>query len=132
MRLNSYANIKSRKHTVFKAEFSIIEGEEEFIPYPHSGNRQREKSKWNDKEGYFEVKINKEIRNYTESMFFGLSLRSSFFRSFLRVAVGFSFCFVRIRNGNTRWMCILGAAPFALWIYPLQRYDRRAICLGVD
>lgn len=27
-----------------------------------------------------EVKINKEIRNYTESMFFGLSLRQFIFR----------------------------------------------------
>ncbi len=28
-----------------------------------------------------EVKINREIRQYTESMFFGLSMRQFFFRS---------------------------------------------------
>lgn len=27
-----------------------------------------------------EVKINREIRNYTEAMFFGLSMRQFFFR----------------------------------------------------
>ena len=30
---------------------------------------------WNEKLERLEVKINKEIRNYTESMFFGLSMR---------------------------------------------------------
>ena len=38
-----------------------------------------------------EVKINKEIRNYTESMFFGLSLRQFIFLSFLRRGGGFVF-----------------------------------------
>ena len=63
-----------------------------------------------------EVKINKEIRNYTESMFFGLSLRQFIF-SFAAcgVAVGLYFL-LRPHFGmeTLSWVCILGAAPFAV------------------
>lgn len=62
-----------------------------------------------------EVKINREIRNYTESMFFGLSLRQFIF-SILAcgVAVGLYFL-LRPHLGmeTVSWVCILGAAPFA-------------------
>lgn len=62
-----------------------------------------------------EVKINREIRAYTESMFFGLSLRQLIF-SILSVgfAVGLYFS-LRAHFGmeTLSWMCILGAAPFA-------------------
>ena len=62
-----------------------------------------------------EVKINKEIRNYTESMFFGLSLRQ-FIITVLAcgVAVGLYFL-LRPRFGTETlsWVCILGAFPFA-------------------
>lgn len=62
-----------------------------------------------------EVKINKEIRNYTESMFFGLSLRQCVFSVLAcGVAVGI---FFGLRNQlgveTVSWICILGAAPFA-------------------
>jgi hypothetical protein len=62
-----------------------------------------------------EVKINKEIRNYTEAMFFGLSLRQFIFSILaLSVAVGI---FFGLRNHlgteTVSWVCILGAAPFA-------------------
>ena len=40
-----------------------------------------------------EVKINREIRNYTESMFFGLSLRQCIF-SLLAVAVAVGLYFL--------------------------------------
>ena len=63
-----------------------------------------------------EVKINKEIRNYTESMFFGLSLRQFIFSVLAcGVAVGLYFL-LRPHFGTETlsWMCILGAAPFAL------------------
>lgn len=63
-----------------------------------------------------EVKINKEIRNYTESMFFGLSLRQFFFSVLAcGVAVGLFFL-LRGRFGTETlsWMCILGASPFAV------------------
>lgn len=63
-----------------------------------------------------EVKINKEIRNYTESMFFGLSLRQFIFSVLAcGVAVGLYFL-LRPHFGTETlsWVCILGAAPFAL------------------
>lgn len=62
-----------------------------------------------------EVKINREIRDYTESMFFGLSLRQFIF-SLLAciVAVGLYFILKPYVGTETvSWMCILGAAPFA-------------------
>lgn len=62
-----------------------------------------------------EVKINKEIRNYTESMFFGLSLRQFIFSVLAcGVAVGLYFLLRPYFGTETlSWMCILGAAPFA-------------------
>lgn len=62
-----------------------------------------------------EVKINREIRNYTESMFFGLSMRQFFF-SVLACggAVGLYFLLRPYLGMETvSWVCILGAAPFA-------------------
>jgi len=62
-----------------------------------------------------EVKINKEIRNYTESMFFGLSLRQFIF-SVLALGVAVAvFLGLRGRLGTetVSWICIMGAAPFA-------------------
>ena len=63
-----------------------------------------------------EVKINREIRNYTESMFLGLSMRQ-FVSSVLAcgVAVG-PYFILRPYFGvePLSWMCILGAAPFAM------------------
>ena len=63
-----------------------------------------------------EVKINKEIRNYTESMFFGLSMRQFLFSVLAcGVAVGLFFL-LRGRFGTetVSWMCVLGASPFAV------------------
>ena len=62
-----------------------------------------------------EVKINREIRQYTESMFFGLSLRQFVF-SLLAVGVAIVlYFFIKPYAGmeTVSWMCILGAAPFA-------------------
>lgn len=62
-----------------------------------------------------EVKINREIRNYTESMFFGLSLRQFVF-SVLAVGIAVLLYFLlkpHLGTENVSWMCILGAAPFA-------------------
>lgn len=62
-----------------------------------------------------EVKINREIRDYTESMFFGLSLRQLVF-SLLAVAVAVGLYFglkPYVGAEAVSWMCILGAAPFA-------------------
>ena len=62
-----------------------------------------------------EVKINREIRDYTESMFFGLSLRQFVF-ALLAVfaAVGGYFLLKPYFGLETiSWVCVLGAAPFA-------------------
>ena len=68
-----------------------------------------------------EVKINREIRNYTESMFFGLSMRQFVFSVLAcGVAVGLYFLLSPYAGTETvSWMCILGAAPFAaLGLFP--------------
>lgn len=62
-----------------------------------------------------EVKINREIRNYTESMFFGLSMRQFVF-SLLAVIVAVGLYFLLnpyLGTETVSWMCVLGAAPFA-------------------
>ncbi len=62
-----------------------------------------------------EVKINREIRDYTESMFFGLSLRQFLFSVLaVGIAVGIYFGLRSYFGTETvSWMCIIGAAPFA-------------------
>jgi len=62
-----------------------------------------------------EVKINREIRDYTESMFFGLSMRQFIFSVLAcGVAVGIYFGMRNYFGTETvSWMCIVGAAPFA-------------------
>lgn len=60
-----------------------------------------------------EVKINKEIRDYTEAIFFGLSLRQFIF-SILAcgIAVGLYFFLHPYMSMETvSWICVLGAAP---------------------
>ena len=63
-----------------------------------------------------EIKINREIREYTESMFFGLNLRQ-FICSILACAVGVGLYFYLKPRASTEivsWVCILGALPFAV------------------
>ena len=62
-----------------------------------------------------EVKINKEIRDYNESVYFGLSLRQFIFSiAACLVAVLLYFVFKPYFGIETlSWLCILGAAPFA-------------------
>ena len=56
-----------------------------------------------------EVRINKEVRNYQESLFFGLSLRQFLF------ALLVYFCLRPVLGtGEIGWVCILAAFPFAL------------------
>lgn len=62
-----------------------------------------------------EIKINKEIKDYHESMFFGLSARQ-FICSVLSVgtAVGTYFGLRDVVGKEmVSWMCVLFAAPFA-------------------
>lgn len=62
-----------------------------------------------------EIKINREIRNYSEAVYFGLSLRQFIFSVLAcGVAVGLYFLLRPFFGIETlSWMCILGALPFA-------------------
>ena len=62
-----------------------------------------------------EVKIPKEIREYREAIFFGLTGRQLVCSLLaLGAAVGLYFCLRPIvGTEQVGWMCILGAAPFA-------------------
>jgi hypothetical protein len=62
-----------------------------------------------------EVKINREIRNYSESVFFGLSMRQCIFSVLaIVVAVGLYFILKPYLGTETlSWICIFGAFPFA-------------------
>ena len=62
-----------------------------------------------------EVKINREIRNYTEAVFFARSLGQLIFSVLAwAVAVGLYFLLKPYLGTETvSWVCILGAAPFA-------------------
>lgn len=62
-----------------------------------------------------EVKVPKEIRDYQESIFFGLSTRQ-FICSLLAVGVAVGLYFglrPLVGSEEVGWICILGAAPFA-------------------
>ena len=63
-----------------------------------------------------EVKINKEIRQYTENIFFGLSLRQFIFSVLACiVAIIIYFTLRPFFNISTlSWFCMAGAFPFAL------------------
>ena len=62
-----------------------------------------------------EVKINREIREYTESIFFGLSLRQFIFSICAWVVAVILYFILKPYCGieTLSWVCILGAAPFA-------------------
>ena len=59
--------------------------------------------------------MNKEIRNYTESLFFGLSLRQCIFSALAIITAGALFFFLRPLLGmeTASWISVLAAAPFA-------------------
>lgn len=63
-----------------------------------------------------EVKINREIREYTESIFFGLSLRQFIFSICACVVAVILYFILKPYFGieTLSWVCILGAAPFAV------------------
>lgn len=62
-----------------------------------------------------EVKINREIRKYSESIFFGLSLRQFVF-SLCACGVAVVLYFLlkdKFGTETLSWVCILSASPFA-------------------
>lgn len=62
-----------------------------------------------------EIKINQEIKEYNETMFFGLSVRQFIFALIAcGAAVGIYFgCRSFMGTETLSWLCMLGAAPFA-------------------
>ena len=60
-----------------------------------------------------EIKMNKEIRDYAETMFFGLSLRQFLFSALgCLLSVGIFFLFRdRLGTEAVTWACILGVFP---------------------
>ena len=63
-----------------------------------------------------EIKINREIRDYTESIFFGLSVRQC---AFSIAAIGIAVAIYFLCKGflgieTLSWLCVLGAFPFAI------------------
>lgn len=62
-----------------------------------------------------EVKINKEIRNYTESIYFGLSLRQFIFSILSCLIAIILYFLLRPFFGieTLSWLCMIGAIPFA-------------------
>ena len=76
-----------------------------------------------------EVRINKEVRDYQESLFFGLSLRQFVFALLaVLVAVGLYFGLRSVvSSGEIGWICVLAAFPFALcgfFTYNGMTYER--------
>ena len=62
-----------------------------------------------------QLKINKEIRDFKESIFFGLSMRQFIFSAFAcGIAVFLYFTFIdKLGMELTSWVCMIGALPFA-------------------
>lgn len=62
-----------------------------------------------------EIKVNKEVRDYTESIFLGLSLRQLFFSviACIVAVIIYFLCKDTLGTEITSWLCVLGAAPFA-------------------
>lgn len=63
-----------------------------------------------------EVKINKDIREFSESIFFGLSIRQFIFSVLACVVAVILYFILKPFMGieTISWICILGAAPFAI------------------
>lgn len=68
------------------------------------------------KETLLEIKINKEIRDYQESIFMGLSLRQFIFAVLaVGVVIGVYFGLRNVLGTETvSWLCVVAAFPFAI------------------
>lgn len=62
-----------------------------------------------------EVRVNKEVRNYQESVFFGLTLRQLIFSALAVICAVLLYFALKdvIGTSEVGWVCVLGAAPFA-------------------
>lgn len=63
-----------------------------------------------------EVKINKDIREFSESIFFGLSIRQFIFSALACIVALILYFTLKPFFGieTLSWLCILGATPFAV------------------
>lgn len=63
-----------------------------------------------------EIKINKDIREFSESIFFGLSLRQFIFSGLACIVAVILYFVLKPFFGieTLSWVCILGAVPFAI------------------
>ena len=85
-----------------------------YLPLLH--HSMLKKRNWMDvMKSNFEVKINKEIRDYTESILLGLSLRQSIFSILAcgSACIIYFLCSDKLGQEVTSWLCILGVLPFA-------------------
>ena len=81
-----------------------------------------------------EIKINREIRNQSESVFFGLSLRQLIFSLLsIGIAIAVYFLLGSAFSLETRsWLCILCAGPFGAMgfiSYNGMTADKLVICV---
>lgn len=80
-----------------------------------------------------EVRINKEVRDYQEAVFFGLSLRQFVFSVLaIGISVALHFPLSRIVGDvEIGWICILGGAALcSMRFCSLQRHDLREAGVG--
>lgn len=65
------------------------------------------------------IPINKEIREYKETMIWGLTLRQTVFSALATAAAVLSYLYLGSVLGDElrSWVCVLAAAPFALLGY---------------
>lgn len=63
-----------------------------------------------------EVKINKDIREFSENIFFGLTMRQFIFSLLACIVAVILYFLLKPFFGieTLSWICILGAAPFAV------------------
>ena len=66
-----------------------------------------------------EIKVNKEIRDYTETVFWGLSMRQFVFSAIACMVAVILYFILKNYLGieMLSWICILGALPFAVLGY---------------
>ena len=81
-----------------------------------------------------EVKINKEIRDYTEAIFFGLSLRQFIFSGLAcGSAVGLYFLLPIHEYGNSELDLCTGSCPMcSVRVCKISWNDSGAVYLGMD
>ena len=82
-----------------------------------------------------EIEINKEIRNYNESIFFGPTLRQCIFSGMALIFSVLIYFILSPFLPIAIWslICILGSnSDCRHWIYQIQRYVRRGIYRCID